>query len=114
MLQTFPANVNIKPCIQGEDYSEILEFVDEDGALIDLTGLTFTAKARRGASTAVVVTFTCTSPSSGQVKLATTNAITSALAYNTYRYDLFATDGAGLQSCMCYGNWPVVPGITEI
>ena len=111
-IQTFPASVDLKPCIQGEDYAEYLEFVDEDDALIDFTGSTFVAKAARSGSTATVVTFTVTNPSTGVLKIATTAAVTAAVDPKNYQYDLFQIDGSNVKTAVCSGNWPVKPGIT--
>lgn len=79
----------------GADFRATFRVVDADGAAVDLTGATFTAKLARKPGSAILATFTGSiiSAAAGTFSLALDAATTAALTPGPAVYDVLITQG---------------------
>lgn len=72
-------------------------FKDEDGAVVDLTGYTAHAEARKRLSGPVVIDFepTVSDATAGEVTIYRTDELTNAYAAGLYRWDLVLENASG-------------------
>lgn len=81
---------------QGADWYKEFQIVDPTTKLpYNLTDYVISSRARKNATDSLpTITFTCTvsDATNGKIKLALTNAQTSAIAAGTYKYDVEAAE----------------------
>lgn len=105
----------MKPTVANQDWTQgdhvtmALTIVDDEGAVIDITG--WTLAARVGTQTAENLgagTATITTPEAGEVTLEFAAAVTNLLRPNqTYTYQLRRTD-SGSEATLLTGNVTVI------
>ncbi|MDP6587727.1 MAG: hypothetical protein QF535_23990 [Anaerolineales bacterium] len=80
---------------KGVDFEMTLELKDADGEVINVTGYSFKAEARRKSSTGVAATFTTaiTNAATGAVKVSMPASTTRGLPVGKLLYDLVSSYG---------------------
>jgi hypothetical protein len=101
---------------QGSDWSAILTFNNSDGTPRDFTNCTVGGQMRKGYGSTTYTAINCTFPApvtSGKVKLALTNATSSAMKAGRYVYDVELTDSFNAKSRLVEGIITITPEVTR-
>ena len=124
-----PTPYDLSGIYRGDDYSHMFVFVDEDGAAVDVSSYTFTAKGKDVLNGTTVVTFTPSQPGSNQtvkvngvnttyakeacVILSLTDTVTGAIDsdYTELVYDL-QQSVSGVVTTLFEGKVPVRGQVT--
>jgi len=98
---------------QGSDFSETFVSTESDGSASNLAGYSGAAKMKKhyGATTSTSFTVNITA-ATGEVAIAVTSGVTSALEPGRYYYDVKLTSGSGAVSRLVEGMALVRAGIT--
>lgn len=123
-----PTDHDLSGIYRGTDYAHVFVFLDDDGAEVDVSGYTFTAKGKDVQNGTTVVTFTISQPGSDQtyevegvdvtyakesiIILSLTDTVTGAIdtKYTELVYDLF--QDTGTISCLFAGKVAVRGRVT--
>ena len=124
-----PTEHDLSGIYRGTDYTHVFVFLDADGAEVDVSGYTFTAKGKDVLNGTTVVTFTASQPGSDQTYkvngvdrtfdkrailfLSLTDTVTGAIDsdYTELVYDLFQDIGGAI-SCPFSGKVQVRGRVT--
>ena len=100
---------------QGTDYSTTIYVSDENDVAIDVTGYTFTAKARKHYTSNTVYSFTMTITDAvdGEVTMSMNAATTADISAGRYVYDAEMVDTANLTTRLVEGLLTVTPQVTR-
>lgn len=115
-----PGNYDLPPIHKGATYRLTLEWRDDSGAPVDLTGCTARLQARQTYdATAVLLDLSTTSGGitlggvTGKIDLLVTDEVTSALSGGGGKYDLEIYHPSGDTTCLIRGHWAFTPGVTR-
>lgn len=100
---------------QGTDFSTTLYVSDENDVAIDITGYSFTAKARKHftSNTAYSFTMTISDADDGEVTMSMNAATTANIAGGRYVYDAEMVDTDSLTTRLVEGILTVKPQVTR-
>jgi len=101
---------------QGTDFSAVIDVVDANGDVVDLTGYTVAAQIRKtyGSSSATAsFTATVSSAASGKITLTLTDTVTAAIDAGRYVYDVNVTSSGGTVTRVIEGQAVITPGVTR-
>ena len=99
---------------QGTDFSAIIDVIENDADVFDLTGYAVNAQMRKNYASSSATSFTTTNgEDSGQIGLSLSNTITEALVPGRYLYDVEITSSGGSIRRVVEGIVTVTPGITR-
>ena len=101
---------------QGTDFSAVIDLVDRDGVVYNLTGYTVAAQLRKNYATSTAYTFIAShSMAGGIISLGLTNTTTAALEPGRYLYDVEITlTSSGVITRVVEGVATVTPGMTRV
>ena len=101
---------------QGTDFSAVIDLVDQDGVVYNLTGYTVAAQLRKNYATSTAYTFIAShSMAGGIISLGLTNTTTAALEPGRYLYDVEITlTSSGVITRVVEGVATVTPGMTRV
>ena len=101
---------------QGTDFSAVIDLVDQDGVVYNLTGYTVAAQLRKNYATSTAYTFIAShSMAGGIISLGLTNTTTAALEPGRYLYDVEITlTSSGVVTRVVEGVATVTPGMTRV
>jgi hypothetical protein len=101
---------------QGTDFSAVIDLVDRDGVVYNLTGYTVAAQLRKNYATSTAYTFIAShSMAGGIISLGLTNTTTAALEPGRYLYDVEITlTSSGVVTRVVEGVATVTPGMTRV
>ncbi len=96
----------------GDDYTHVVYLNTRVAGVLtptNITGRTYTAQIKKGASQPVIATFTCTvtDASDGEVTITMADTITDTLAVGCYRW-YFKQDSGGVENTLLRGKCTVV------
>ena len=101
---------------QGTDFAAVIDLVDQDGVVYNLTGYTVAAQLRKNYATSTAYTFIASHNSAGGIiSLSLTNTTTAALEPGRYLYDVEITlTSSGVITRVVEGVATVTPGMTRV
>ena len=101
---------------QGTDFSAVIDLVDQDGVVYNLTGYTVAAQLRKNYASSTAYTFTAShNTTGGIISLSLTNTTTAALEPGRYLYDVEITlTSSGVITRVVEGVATVTPGMTRV
>ena len=101
---------------QGADFTAVVDLVDSDGNVYDLTGYTVAAQMRKNYTSSAATTFTTShNAAGGEISLSLTNTVTGALEPGRYLYDVEITrTSSGVITRVVEGVATVTPGMTRV
>jgi hypothetical protein len=96
------------------DYGRVFQ-VKEDGVIVDITNLTFTAQLKESVYDTTGIDFSVENndPTNGQFRIYLTDTQTSALSSGTQYYDVIQEDAAGNKTRLMEGEETIREGVTR-
>ncbi len=100
---------------QGTDFSAVIDLIDADGAVYNLTGFSVSAQMRKNYLSSAAVTFvTSHNGIGGKITLILANTTTTLIEPGRYLYDVEITSSGGVITRVVEGIVTVTPGMTRI
>lgn len=99
---------------QGTDFITSVNLTDQNGAQLDLTGMTAASQIRKTHSSSNATSFTTAlANNTGTLTLSLNNSVTSSLSAGRYVYDVELTDASSIKSRILEGIVTVTPEVTR-
>lgn len=99
---------------QGTDFSAVIDLMDIDGNVYDLTGHTVASQMRKNYASVSAIAFAASHRSAeGQITLTLSSTLTNDIEPGRYMYDVEITSPAGSTTRVVQGIVTVSPGITR-
>tara|TARA_A100001391_G_scaffold202737_2_gene193132 strand:+ start:434 stop:763 length:330 start_codon:yes stop_codon:yes gene_type:complete len=99
---------------QGTDFTTSVSLTDNNGAQLDLTGMTAASQIRKTHSSSNSTSFTTAlANNTGTLTLSLNNSVTSSLSAGRYVYDVELTDSSSVVSRILEGIVTVTPEVTR-
>ena len=99
---------------QGTDFTTSVSLTDNNGAQLDLTGITAASQKRKTHSSSNSTSFTTAlANNTGTLTLSLNNSVTSSLSAGRYVYDVELTDSSSVVSRILEGIVTVTPEVTR-
>ena len=99
---------------QGTDFTTSVNLTDNNGAQLDLTGMTAASQIRKTHSSSNATSFTTAlANNTGTLTLSLNNSVTSSLSAGRYVYDVELTDSSNIKSRILEGIVTVTPEVTR-
>ena len=99
---------------QGTDFTTSVSLTDNNGAQLDLTGMTAASQIRKTHSSSNSTSFTTAlANNTGTLTLSLNNSVTSSLSAGRYVYDVTLEDSGGFKYKVVEGMVVVRAGVTR-
>lgn len=99
---------------QGTDFTTSVNLTDNNGAQLDLTGMSAASQIRKTHSSSNATSFsTSLANTTGTLTLSLNNSVTSSLSAGRYVYDVELTDSSSVVSRILEGIVTVTPEVTR-
>lgn len=100
---------------QGSTFSAVIDLVDANGLVFNLTGYSVAAQMRKNYTSSTAVTFTTSHDGvGGQITLSLPANTTSTIEPGRYLYDVEISTSGGVITRVVEGIVTVTPGMTRI
>jgi len=101
---------------QGSTFESTIDLVTDDGAVINVTGYTFTGQIRKSyysTNPTANLTMTIVDAANGNVKVSMTAANTANIKAGRYLYDIKMTDTSNIVTRLVEGVITITPQVTR-
>ena len=99
---------------QGTDFTTSVNLTDNNGAQLNLTGMTAASQIRKTHSSSNATNFTTSlANNTGTLTLSLNNSVTSSMSAGRYVYDVELTDSSNVVSRILEGIVTVTPEVTR-
>lgn len=99
---------------QGTDFTTSVNLTDNNGAQLNLTGMTAASQIRKTHSSSNATNFTTAlANNTGTLTLSLNNSVTSSMSAGRYVYDVELTDSSNVVSRILEGIVTVTPEVTR-